>query len=118
MTHTIEKYGDIGNFSVKLPFMNLKYVGTLAPTAKIIGDIPDFNVLNVPKMQPLHNPALAVNFWYETVQLLTHLYHLSLFVHPPILLTKSCICCVSETIYWLSITQIVFESSLPVAVQC
>ena len=37
MTHTIEKYGDIGNFSgvtsVILPFMNLKYVGTLAPTA-------------------------------------------------------------------------------------
>ena len=60
MTHTIEKYGDIGNFSgvtsVILPFMNLKYVGTLAPTAKIIGDIPDFNVLNVPKTQPLHNP--------------------------------------------------------------
>ena len=48
MTHTIEKYGDIGNFSgvtsVILPFMNLKYVGTLAPRAKIIGDIPDFNV--------------------------------------------------------------------------
>ena len=50
MTHTIEKYGDICNFSgvtsVILPFINLKYVGTLAPTAKII---PDFNVLNVPK---------------------------------------------------------------------
>ena len=60
MTHTIEKYGDIGNFSgvtaVILPFMNLKYVGTLAPSAKIIGDIPDFNVLNVPKTQPRHNP--------------------------------------------------------------
>ena len=32
MTHTIEKYGDIGNFSgvtfVMLPFMNLKLVGT------------------------------------------------------------------------------------------
>ena len=62
MTHTIEKYEDICNFSgvtsVTLPFMNLKYVGTLAPTAKIIGDIPNFNVLNVPKTQPLHNPAL------------------------------------------------------------
>ena len=57
MTHTIEKYGDICNFSVILPFMILKYVGTLAPTAKIIGDIPDFNVLNVPKTQPWHNPA-------------------------------------------------------------
>ena len=61
MTHTIEKYGNVGNFSgvtyVMLPFMNLKFVGTWAPTAKIIGDIPDFNVLNVPKTQPRHNPA-------------------------------------------------------------
>ena len=61
MTHTTEKYGDIGNFSgvtfVILPFMNLKYVGTLAPTAKIIGDIPDFYVLNVPKTPSRHNPA-------------------------------------------------------------
>ena len=63
MTHTIEKYGDIGNFfgvtSVILPFINLKYVGTLAPTAKIIGDIPDFYVLNVPKTQPRHNLAVS-----------------------------------------------------------
>ena len=61
MTHTIEKYGDIGNFSgvtsVILPFMNLKYVGTFAPTARIIGNITDFYVLNVPKTQPRHNPA-------------------------------------------------------------
>ena len=61
MTHTFEKYGDIGNFSgvtyVILSFLNLKFVGTWAPTAKIFGDIPDFNVLNVPKMQPGHNPA-------------------------------------------------------------
>ena len=53
MTHTIEKYGDIGNFSgvtyFILPFVNLKFVGTWAPTAKVIGGIPDFNVLNVPK---------------------------------------------------------------------
>ena len=60
MTHTIEKYGDIGNFSgvtsVILPFMNLKCAGTLAPTAKIIGDIPYFNMLNVPQTQPRHNP--------------------------------------------------------------
>ena len=60
LTHTIEKYGDIGNFSevtyVMLLFMNRKFVGTWAPTAKIIGDIPDFNVLNVPKTQPQHNP--------------------------------------------------------------
>ena len=60
MTHTIEKYGDVGNFSgvtyVMLPFMNLKFVGTWAPAAKIIGDIPDFNVLNVPKTQSRHNP--------------------------------------------------------------
>ena len=60
MTHTIEKYGDIGNFSgvtyVILPFANLKFVGTWAPTAKMIGDIPDFNVLNVPKTEPQHNP--------------------------------------------------------------
>ena len=60
MTHIIEKYGDIGNFSgvisVILPFMNLKCAGTLAPTAKIIGDIPYFNMLNVPQTQPRHNP--------------------------------------------------------------
>ena len=60
MSHTTEKYGDIGNFFgvtyVILPFVNLKLVGTWAPTAKIIGDIPDFNVLNVPKTQPRHNP--------------------------------------------------------------
>ena len=52
MTNTIEKYGDIGNFSgvtyVILPFVILKFVGTWAPTAKMIGDIPDFNVLIVP----------------------------------------------------------------------
>ena len=39
MTHTSENYGDVGNFSgvtyVMLPFMNLKFVGTWAPTAKI-----------------------------------------------------------------------------------
>ena len=58
MTHTIEKYGDVGNFSgvtyVILSFVNLKFVGTLAPTAKIICDIPDFNV---PKTQPWYNPG-------------------------------------------------------------
>ena len=58
-TIPLKKYGDIGNFSgvtsVILPFMNLKYVGILAPTAKIIGDIPYFYVLNVPKTQPWHN---------------------------------------------------------------
>ena len=52
MTHTIEKYGDT---FVILPIVNLKFVGTWAPTAKMIGDIPDFNMLNVPKTQP-HNP--------------------------------------------------------------
>ena len=60
MTHITEIYGDIGNFSgvtyVILPFVNFKFVGTWAPTAKMIGDIPDFNVLNVPKTQPRHNP--------------------------------------------------------------
>ena len=54
--------GTLGNFFwvtyVILPFVNLKLVGTWAPTAKMIGDIPDFNVLNVPKTQPPHNPAL------------------------------------------------------------
>ena len=58
--HAIEKCGDIGNFSgatnVILPFVNLKFVGTWAPTAKIIGDIPDFHVLNVHNTQPRHNP--------------------------------------------------------------
>ena len=62
MAHSTEKYGDICNFSVVifviLPFMNLKFVGTWAPTAKIIWDIPVFSVLNVLKMQPQHNPAM------------------------------------------------------------
>ena len=61
MTHTTENYGDVGNFSGvtygMFPFMNLKLLGTWAPTARIIGDIPDFNVLNVPKTQPRHNPG-------------------------------------------------------------
>ena len=61
----LKKYGDIGNFSgvtsVILPFMNLKYVGTLAPTARIISD---FYVLDVPKTQPRHN--LMVSFiWHH-----------------------------------------------------
>ena len=68
MTHTVEKYGDIGIFPgvtyVILPFVNLKFVGTMAPTAKIIGDVPDFIVLNVPKTQPRHNPV--------TVSLIIH----------------------------------------------
>ena len=71
MTHTTEKYGDIVNFwgvsYVILPFMKLKLVGTWAPTAKTIGDIPDFNVLNVPKMQPKHNPVWGQ--WLGTIQL-------------------------------------------------
>ena len=60
MTHTFEKYGDTGVTYVILPFVNFKFVGTWAPTAKLVGDIPDFNmfnVLNVPKMQPQHNPV-------------------------------------------------------------
>ena len=68
MTHTTENYGDVGNFSgvtyVMLPFMNLKFVGTWTPTVKIIGDIPDFSVLNVPKTQPRHNPAATWIFLY------------------------------------------------------
>ena len=70
MTHTTEKYGDTGNFSgvtyVILPFINLKFRGTWAPTAKIVGDIPDFNVLNVPKTQPRHNP---VDTWSMTMNM-------------------------------------------------
>ena len=64
MTHTIEKYGDIGNFSgvihVILLFVNPRFVGTLAPATKIIGDIPDLNVLNVPKTQSRHNPEVIL----------------------------------------------------------
>ena len=41
---------------ILLPFRNLKFVGTWAPTTKIFGDIADFNVLNVPKTQPRYNP--------------------------------------------------------------
>ena len=54
------KIRDIGKFSgvtyVILPFVNLKFVGTWASSAKIIGDIPDFYVLNVPKTHHQHNP--------------------------------------------------------------
>ena len=68
MSHAIEKYGDIGNFSgvtsLILPFTNLKYVGTLAPSAKIIGDNPDFNVLNVPKTQSWHNPGSFISIHF------------------------------------------------------
>ena len=53
MTHTIEKYGDVDNFSgvtyVMLPFMNLKFCGDMGPCSQNNGDIPDFNVLNVPQ---------------------------------------------------------------------
>ena len=34
----------------------------LAPTAKIIGDIPDFNELNVPKTQPRQNPVFSISY--------------------------------------------------------
>ena len=68
MTHTTENYGDFGNFSgvtyVMLPFMKLKFVGTWAPAVKIIVDIPDFNVLNVPKTQPRHKLGLEYIVWY------------------------------------------------------
>ena len=67
MTHTTENYGDFGNFSgvtyVMLPFLNLKFVGPWAPAVKIIGDIPDFNVLNVPKTQPRRNPGGVLLSW-------------------------------------------------------
>ena len=73
MTHTTEKYGDIGYFLgvtyVILSFVILKLVGTWAPTAKIIGDIPDFNVLNVPKMQPRHNPDNWIPHFYKDVHI-------------------------------------------------
>ena len=84
MAHTIEKYGDIGNFSVViyviLPFVNLKFVGTCAPTGKIIGDIPDFNVLNVPKTRPRRNPAIVLNSLFRHVFTNSYLklrYHLT-----------------------------------------
>ena len=48
---------DRGPDYVILPFVNFKFVGTSASTAKMIGDIPDFNVLNVPKTQPRQNPV-------------------------------------------------------------
>ena len=79
MAHAIEKYGDIGNFSgvtsVILSFKNLKFVETLAPTAKIIGDIPDFNVLNIPKTQPLHNPELLMKV-HGIFQMVNWIWHL------------------------------------------
>ena len=43
---------------------DLKFVGIWAPTTKIIGDIPDFNVLNVPKMQAQQNRALELS-WFN-----------------------------------------------------
>ena len=52
MTHHIGKYGDIdylsGINSILYATIDLKFVGTWAPTNKIIGDIPDITVLNVP----------------------------------------------------------------------
>ena len=82
MTHAIEKYTDVGNFSgvtyVMLPFVNLKYVGTWAPTTKIIGDIPDFNVLSVPKTQPRHNrggPIGDADIWWRNASRI-HTCHL------------------------------------------
>ena len=57
----LKKYGDIGNSSgipsVILPFTNLKYVGILAPTAKLIGDIPYFYVLF---MSPKHSLGITL----------------------------------------------------------
>ena len=54
MTHHLRKYGGIYNFSgVIYVFIDLEFVGTWAPANKIIGDIPDFIVLNVPIFQPL-----------------------------------------------------------------
>ena len=65
MIYAIETYGDIGNSFVAtyviLPFTNPNFE-TLAPTAKIIGDNPDFNVLNVPKTQPRHNSESTDGF--------------------------------------------------------
>ena len=55
-----------------LPFMNPKFVGTWTPTAKIIGDIPDFSVLNVPKTQPRHNPELGhhwLRYYKQIIQI-------------------------------------------------
>ena len=53
------QYGDTDNFSgvssITLPLLISNFVGTWAPTNKIIGDIPDFTVLNVPIFQPRHN---------------------------------------------------------------
>ena len=75
MAHSTEIYGDIGHFSgvifVILPFMNLKFVGTWAPIAKIIWDIPVFNVLNVPKTQPRYNPETGL--WNSTWASIFHL---------------------------------------------
>ena len=61
MTHHIGKYGDTtgSNFSGVSSIILLLLIsnlwGTRVPVNKIIGDIPDFTVLNVPIFQPRHN---------------------------------------------------------------
>ena len=98
MTHTIEKYGDIGNFSGVTyfisPFVILKFVGTWAPTAKMIGDIPDFNMLIVPKTQTRHNPEYINIFsWIEYFNIKQNLLK-SVFSNVWIISDKS------TTVYW------------------
>ena len=48
--------------------------GDIGPyyTVKIIGDIPDFNVLNVPKTQPRYNPAHGFVLLYFIMVLSFH----------------------------------------------
>ena len=60
MTHLIGKYGGIGNFSgvSSTAIIDLRFVGTWADANKIIEDIPEFTVLNVPIFQPQHNTRL------------------------------------------------------------
>ena len=57
MTHHIAKYGDIDNWGqfYYITIIDLKCCGDMGRSKQIIGEIPDFTVLNVHLVQPRHN---------------------------------------------------------------
>ena len=59
MTHPIKRYGTYGVSPIIWGFTisDLKFVEIQASETKIIGDIPDFDVLNVHILQPPQNPG-------------------------------------------------------------
>ena len=84
MTHHIVKYKDIDNFAgvssitLLLLSIDLRFVGTWATTNKIIGNIPDFTVLNVPIFQHWHNIAMSVSLLFVFIIIIVTLTHCGL----------------------------------------